>query len=190
MPLSVAILAQTSLARESRTVAAMPRMPQTQLSLPASSVAAPAPAMAAPMEQSPRRPVPVRVINPMTKPQIVEEIALQHNVAKRVVSRVLDTIASKLKENLLTGGTLRLAPLVSMKIETKPPRREYQKRNRFGKFDYVEARPTKNVVRAFVTRTFRNNVRRGKRELSRGDYPAHTPASNALSRRFFITIID
>ena len=160
----------------------MPRMPPKQLSLPASSVAAPAPApaVAAPMEQSPRLPVKVR--NPMTKPQIERRIALQHNVSKRFVGRVLDTIASKIKEFLLTRGTVRLAPLVSVKIETR--------NSLFGKIDYVKARPTINIVRAFVTPTFRNNVRRGKRELSRGDYPAHTPASNALSRRFFIMIID
>ena len=132
MPLSVAILAQTSLARESRTVAAMPRMPQKQLSLPASSVAAPAPAMAAPMEQSPRRPVEVAKPKPMTKPQqIVGRIALQSNVTMHVVRRVLNTIASKTQEELITEGTLRLGAFVRMKLVPKPPNVGYQRRH-FG----------------------------------------------------------
>ena len=198
MPLSVAILAQTSLARESRTVAAMPRMPQKQLSLPASSVAAPAPApaMAAPMEQSPRRPVEVAKPKPMTKTQIVGRIALRHNVAKRLVSRVLSAIASKMKEKLLTERTLRVAPFVHMKIETLPPIRGCQRIYKTGRIDTIKARPTKHIVRPVETPFFRNVVQRGQHELSRG--AAHTlrrgcvsaDGSNALSRRFFIMIID
>ena len=213
MPLSVAILAQTSLARESRTVAAMPRMPQKQLSLPASSVAAPAPAMAAPMEQSPRRPVEGAEPKTMTKKEIVGRIALRNNVSKRLVIRVLRAIASKMKEKLLTERTLRVAPFVHMKIETLPPIRGCQRIYKTGRIDTIKARPTKNIVRAFETPFFRNVVQRGQHELSRG--AAHTPAqsrclrccsvavptqvrrgcvsadgSNALSRRFFIMVID
>ena len=159
MPLSVAILAQTSLARESRTVAAMPRMPQKQLSLPASSVAAPAPApaMAAPMEQSPRRPVEVAKPKPMTNLQVVKRIALQNNVTMHVVRLVLNTIVSKTKEELITKGKSKLwafVPFVSMKVVEKPPIMDYQKRYRTGRksgrIENVKARPRRKKVKAYV----------------------------------------
>ena len=90
---------------------------------------------------------------------------------------------------------MRVAPFVHMKIETQPPIRGYQHIYRTGRIDTIKARPTKNIVRAFVTPFFRNVVQRGQHELSRG--AAHTlrrgcvsaDGSNALSRRFFIIMI-
>ena len=149
-------VAQTSLARDSRTVAAMPRpkaMPGP--SSPASSVAAPA--MAPAMEQRPWWLVDWAKPKPMTKPQIVGRIALQNNVTKRVVSRVLNAIASKTQEKLITKGTLRLGGFVKIKIVHKPPNVEYQWWH-FGKIVTVKARPSRNIVKAVVLPKFRRYV--------------------------------
>ena len=123
-------------------------------SLPASSVAAPAPAMAPAMEQSPRRPVERAKPKQLTKKQIVGRIALQNNVTQHVVMRVLNTIASKTQEELITTGTSRMEAFVRLKIVQKPPRVECQ-RWHFGKMTTVRARPPRNIVKAFLLPRFR-----------------------------------
>ena len=106
------------------------------------------------MEQSPRRPVEVAKPKPMTKRQIVERIALLNGMKQTVVMRVLDTIASKTQENLITTGTSRMEAFVRLKIVQKPPRVECQ-RWHFGKMTTVRAPPPRNIVKAFLLPRFR-----------------------------------
>ena len=109
------------------------------------------------MEQSPRRPVERAKPKQLTKKQIVGRIALQNNVTPHVVSRVLNTIASKTQEELITTGTSRMEAFVRLKIVQKPPRVECQ-RWHFGKMCTVKARPSRNIVKAFVLPKFRKYV--------------------------------
>ena len=113
--------------------------------------------MAPAMEQSPWWLVDWAKQKPMTRRQIVGRIALQNNVTKRVVSRVLNAIASKTQEKLITKGTLRLGAFVKMKIVHKPPNVEYQWWH-FGKIVTVKPRPSRNIVKAYVLPRFRKYV--------------------------------
>ena len=110
------------------------------------------------MEQSPRRPVEVaKPLQPLTKRQIVGKIALQNDVPTRLVRRVLNILASKTQEKLITKGTLRLGGFVKIKIVHKPPNVEYQWWH-FGKIVTVKPRPSRNIVKAYVLPRFRKYV--------------------------------
>ena len=121
------------------------------------------------MEQSPRRPVEVAKpkpmtkrqivwrIAPMTKRQIVWRIAPLHGMKNSVVRRVLDTIASKTQEELITTGKSLLVERVRLQIAHRPPKVEFQQCV-FGKMCTIKARPSKYIVKAVVLPKFRRYV--------------------------------
>ena len=109
------------------------------------------------MEQSPRRPVEVANPKPMGPRQIAKRIAFQNDVTQHVVRRVLETLASKTQEELITTGTSLLVECVRLQIAQRPPKVECQKWV-FGKMCTVKARPSKNIVKAVVLPKFRRDV--------------------------------
>ena len=108
-------------------------------------------------QQTPRRPVEVATPKRMTKRQIEKRIALLSGETDSVVRRVLETIASKTQENLITTGTSLLVEYVRLQIAHQPPNVECQKCV-FGKMCTVKARPSKNIVKAVVLPKFRRDV--------------------------------